>query len=261
MAVSVIGEENLDVWVWDVARGGLSRITTDPADDGPDPAWTPDSEKVVFQSDQNGALGLFWRAADGTGDVERLMTVEDVNTIRPTSVSPDGAHLLFHTLSAETNWDIGMLSIGDGRSSMLVQSDAAEYDGEISPDGSWIAYTSDEAGSADIYVRRFPDLSDRQRISTEGGRGPVWSSDGQEIIFRRFGGGAQMMAVAVTTEPTFTIGTPEVLFEEPYFRSGCRHYDLAPDGRLLMIKQNSATVDIHVVLDWFEELRARVPTN
>ena len=124
VAVSVIGEENLDVWVWDVARGGLSRITTDPADDGPDPAWTPDSEKVVFQSDRNGALGLFWREADGTGDVERLMTMEDVNTIRPTSLSPDGAHLLFHTLSAETNWDIGMLSIGEGRPTMLVQSDA-----------------------------------------------------------------------------------------------------------------------------------------
>ena len=262
VAVSVIGEENLDVWVWDVARGGLSRITTDPADDGPDPVWTPDSEKVVFQSDRNGALGLFWRAADGTGDVERLMTMADVNTIRPTSLSPDGAHLLFHTLSAETNWDIGMLSIGEGRPTMLVQSDATEYDGEISPDGSWIAYTSDEAGSADIYVRRFPDLSERHRISTEGGRGPVWSTDGQEIIFRRFGGGVPpvMMAVAVTTEPTFTIGTPEVLFEQPYYRSGGRHYDLAPDGRLLMIKQRSATVNIHVVLNWFEELQRLVPT-
>ena len=261
VAVSVIGEENLDVWVWDVARGGLSRITTDPANDGPDPAWTPDSKKVVFQSDRNGALGLFWRAADGTGDVERLMTMEDVNTIRPTSLSPDGAHLLFHTLSAETNWDIGMLSIGEGRPTMLVQSDATEYDGEISPDGSWIAYTSDEAGAADIYVRRFPDLSERHRISTEGGRGPVWSSDGQEIVFRRFGGGAQMMAVAVTTEPTFTIGTPEVLFEEPYYRSGGRHYDLAPDGRLLMIKEHSATKNIHVVFNWFEELKRLVPVE
>ena len=68
-----------------------------------------------------------------------------------------------------------------------------------------------------------------------------------------------MMAVAVTTEPTFTIGTPEVLFKKPYYRSGGRNYDLAPDGRLLMIKQHSATPNIHVVLNWFEELKARVP--
>ena len=83
VAVSVGGEENLDLWVWDVARGGLSRITTDPAADGPDPAWTPDSERVVFQSDRDGTLGLYWRAADGTGEVERLMTIDDVNTVRP----------------------------------------------------------------------------------------------------------------------------------------------------------------------------------
>ena len=248
--------------MWDVARGGLSRITTDPATDGPDPVWTPDGERVVFQSDRDGALGLYWRAADGTGEVERLMTIEDVNTVRPTSLSPDGAHLLFHSLSAATNWDIGMVSIaGDRRPTMLVQSDATEYGGEISPDGTWIAYVSNEAGLEDVYVRRFPELTERDRVSTEGGRNPVWSPDGREIVFRRFGRDARMMAVAVTTEPTFTVGTPDVLFEEPYYRSGGRNYDLAPDGRLMMIKEHPATPDIHVVLDWFEELKARVPTN
>ncbi len=261
VAVSVGGEENLDLWVWNVARGGLSRITTDPAADGPGPVWTPDSEKVVFQSDRNGALGLYWRAADGTGDVERLMTMEAVNIIAPTSLSPDGAYLLFHTLSADTNWDIGMVSMqGERRPTMLIQSEATEYGGEISPDGAWIAYTSSEAGLEDVYVRRFPDLNERHRVSTDGGRNPVWSPDGREIVFRRFLSGGQMMAVAVTTEPTFTVGTPEVLFEEPYYQSGGRNYDLAPDGRLLMIKEHSATGDIHLVLNWFDELQRLVPT-
>ena len=190
------------------------------------------------------------------------MTMEDVNTVRPTSLSPNGDRLLFHTLSAETNWDIGILSIaGERRPTMLVQSDATEYGGEISPDGAWIAYTSSEAGLEDVYVRRFPDRSERHRISTEGGRSPVWSPDGREIVFRRFTTGVQMMAVAVTTEPTFTVGTPEVLFEEPYYRSGGRNYDLAPDGRLLMLKEHSAIPDIHVVLNCFDELKARVPTD
>ena len=70
-----------------------------------------------------------------------------------------------------------------------------------------------------------------------------------------------MMAVALTTEPTFTVGTPEMLFEQPYYRSGGRHYDLAPDGRLLMIKEHSATLNIHVVLNWLDELQRLVPTN
>ena len=262
VAVGVNGEANLDLWVWDVARGGLSRITTDPAMDSA-ATWTPDGDRVVFQSDREGSQGLFRRAADGTGEVERLMTADDVNLVQPTSLSPDGAHLLFHRLSAGNNWDIGMLSLdGERRPTMLVQSDATEYGGEISPDGAWVAYVSDEAGLEDVYVRRFPDLSERHRVSTVGGRNPVWSPDGKEIVFRRFGGdGAPvMMAVAVTTDPTFTVGTPEVLFEEPYYATGGRNYDLAPDGRLLMLKEHPATPDIHVVLDWFDELQRLVPT-
>ena len=144
---------------------------------------------------------------------------------------------------------------------MLVQSDATEFGGEISPDGAWIAYASDEAGNTDVYVQRL-DLSERHRISTEGGRDPVWSPDGKEIVFRRQGGGVPpvMMAVAVSTEPTFTVGTPEVLFDQPYYPGGGRNYDLAPDGRLLMIKPHPAIPDIHIVLDWFQELQRVVPT-
>ena len=261
VTVDVAGEANRDLWVWDVARGGLSRITTDPATDS-GAVWTPDSERVVFQSDRSGPLGLFRRAADGTGEVERLMTMDDVNLVLPTSLSPDGAHLFFHALSSGNNWDIGMVSLeGERRPTMLVESDATEFGGEISPDGAWIAYVSSEAGLEDVYVLRFPDLSERHRISTEGGRDPVWSPDGKEIVFRRFGGGVPpvMMAVAVTTEPTFTVGTPEVLFDEPYYPGGGRNFDLAPDGRLLMIKPHRAIPDVHIVLDWFDELQRLVP--
>ena len=138
--------------------------------------------------------------------------------------------------------------------------------GEVSPDGRWMAYSSDQSGRNEVYVRPFPNVDDgRWQISREGGFSPVWASDGQELFFR---GATQpdMKAVSVETEPTFRPGNPEVLFAAPYrSRPGFREWDVAADGRFLMVREGAAeettTPHMVVVENWFQELTERVPVN
>ena len=137
----------------------------------------------------------------------------------------------------------------------------------FSPDGRWLAYASDESGRTESYVRSFPSLEGKWRVSTEGGSGPLWNSNGRELFYRSEG---KMMAVDVTTQPTFSPGRPRVLFDDPYSPDpggGNRpNYDVSRDGqRFLMLKpvpqQTTALTQINVVLNWFEELKRRVPTK
>ena len=129
-----------------------------------------------------------------------------------------------------------------------------------------MAYQSIQSGQMEVYVRPFPAVDDGQwQISTGGGTHPIWAFDGRELFYRR---GATLMTVAVQTEPSFTRGTPEVLFEGTYFAGIGRSYDVAPDGqRFLMIKEGAGTDDtsappsLVLVQNWFEELRRLVPTN
>ena len=149
----------------------------------------------------------------------------------------------------------------------ILNSAANEAHPALSPDGRWIAYTSNETGQNEVYVARFPDLGNKDTISIGGGRAPVWSPDGTEIFYRA--PGTEMMVVPIDTEPTLTLRTASVVFDENYYSGGGRTYDLAPDGRFLMIKLSDATTEdadsalpqVILVENWFEELKRLVPTN
>ena len=175
--------------------------------------------------------------------------------------------MIFEYVGSGTGRDIGVLSMDGERSwQSLLNSAATEYAPALSPDGTWIAYTSDETGQDEVYVERFSDLGNKEQISTGGGRSPVWSPDGTELFYRNLSG-SRMMVVPIVTEPTLTPGTARVVFEGTYFQAEGRRYDLAPDGRFLMIKLGVTTDDtpaptarITVVLNWFEELERLVPT-
>ena len=269
VAVEMLGPAGrAEVWTADVARGTLSILTPDPAVDRA-PLWTPDGERVVFRSVREGLAGAFWKAADGRGTVEPLLTDEDARQLTPNAWSLDGSELLVDYLAPNTGRDIGVLSMDGERSwRPLLDSVAMERGAALSPDGAWIAYDSDVTGQNEVYVERFPDLGSKQQISTGGGRHAVWSLDGSELFYRDLSG-SRMMVVPIDTEPTLTLGTATVLFEETYSQGGSRRYDLAPDGRFLMIKQAGAATEdaasapdqIVVVEGWFEELKRLVPTN
>ena len=161
----------------------FTRLTFDPAPDG-SPVWTPDGQRLIFTSERGGPANLYWQAADGTGAAERL--VEDQNPLAPYAVSPDGTRLVLGVgRTAVGLTDVGMLSLeGDRRVEPLLQSTFDEGNADISPDGRWIAYDSDETGREEVYVRPFPDVEGgRWQVSTAGGREPIWARSGRELFY------------------------------------------------------------------------------
>ncbi len=149
---------------------------------------------------------------------------------------------------------------GERTSQPLFQSQFREIRAMISPDGHWIANESNESGRRQIYVRPFPNVEEgKWQISRDGGTEPVWAPRGQELFYRN---GEAMMVVGIKTEPTFTAGSPVVLFTGRYTSAFVVNYDISPDGqRFLMIKAvEGSTGQINVVLNWFEELKRLVPT-
>ena len=258
-----------DVSVWDLTRETLTRLTfaAEPDHSG---VWTPDSQRIVFSSERDGAENLYWRSADGTGVVERLTESEHEHD--PNSVSPDGERLVF-TENATGTDDLYTLTLDDERrTEPLIVTEFAEANGEVSPDGRRLAYQSNASGQFEIYVRPFPNVTEGQwQISMTGGTRPLWAPGGGELFYLTAQG---VMAVSVMADLSVPPGTPQLVFAGSYCGTGptCagfltgRTYDVAPDGqRFLMIKEtgqtdgDTATPQIILVLNWTQELLERVP--
>jgi Tol biopolymer transport system component len=254
-----IAEDSTDVWVYDMIRHTLTRLTFEGINNLP--LWTPDGKRVTFSSTRAGSTNLFWKPADGSGAAERLTTSE--YTQIPQSWSPDGQVLGFHELHPITNWDIWVLPLeGERKPRPFLQTPFYESSPKFSPNGRWLAYSSNESGRFEVYVQAFPGPGGKWQISIEGGVEPVWARNGEELFYRN---GDRMMAVDITADPTFSAGTPSLLFEGPYQLSGGTrpNYDVTPDGQhFLMVnlsEQESPVTRLTVVLNWFEELKERVP--
>ena len=254
--------ENIDVWIYDLVRDTQMRLTFDPGVEA-FPIWTPDGQRVAFGSND---APLSWKAADGTGQVETL--VESSSNQFPQAFSADGTTLVFQDRSSH----LGMLSLeGERISTPLLGTEFLELNAALSPDGRWMAYESNELGQLEVYVRPFPDVTGgRWQVSSGDGGWPLWSPEGRELFYV---GSEGMMAVTIETEPTFTQGTVNQLFDlSPYWRppggvTG-RMIDISPEGdRFLMLKaaggsdKTAETTSIIVVQNWFEELKERVPTD
>jgi len=164
----------------------------------------------------------------------------------------------------------GRATRGEPTSRPLLKTQFTEDRPALSPDGSWIAYRSDESRQSEIYVQPFSNVEEgKWLISREGGISPVWGQDGRELFYRSLNEEA-MMIVRIETEPAFTHGTPQVLFTGSYFRSRNRNYDISPDGqRFLMLKEVEQTEEtsaltqdaLIIVQNWFEELKRLVPID
>jgi Tol biopolymer transport system component len=260
-----VNDQDRDIWIWDVRRHGLTRFTLGAAVER-SPVWTPDGQRLVFSSDREGSRNLFWQSADGTGPVARLTNT--ANLKEPFSVSPDGKRLVFG--EQVQRFDLWTLALGDEpRPQLLLQPRFGDRDAEISPDGRWLAYSSDESGQFEIYVRPFPKISEQRfQISASGGAGAVWARSRPELFYQT--PASNLVSVPIKTGVAFFAGSPSKVFDGTQYLSSRfgRMYDVSPDGqRFLMLKpdasskQTAASASLVVVLNWFEELRARVPAK
>jgi Tol biopolymer transport system component len=269
-----IRDQETDIWIWDLARETLTRLTFDPAPDT-HPIWTPDGQRVMFRSQRTAPGNLFWQAADGTGAAERF--TESPNNQIASAFSPDGAQLVLREQTSTNGEDLLVLTMeggGLGRRPRdvrpLVHTTFTEVNGEISPDGRWLVYQSNESGQDEIYVRPFPDADrGRWQVSTGGGTRPLWARSGKELFY--VGPSGAVISASVEGGSTFRGGNPTRLFEGRYLMDAIftgRTYDVSPDGqRFLMIKLDGGSIDtsappsIIVVQHWTEELKRLVPTK
>jgi serine/threonine-protein kinase len=257
-----ITEEDSQIWLYDFSRETLTRITFE-GHQNLNAIWTPDGKWVAIQSNREGPLNIFWQRADGSGGLEHLITSEYNNF--PMSFSPDGQLLAFGEVNPTTGYDIWVLRLSDRKAQPFLRTPFNESAPRFSPDGHWLVYISDETGRFEIYVQPYPGPGGKWQISTEGGREPVWNPNGRELFYRN---GDKMMAVDIATHPGFAAGKPMVLFEGGYSPAPGtgNNYDVSPDGqRFLMLKPREqdqpAPTQINVVLNWFEELKQKVPTE
>ncbi len=263
VAVQITGGD-ADVWIYDIPRDTLTRLTFEGSNNVP--LWTPDGERATFSSTRaGGAENLFWKAADGSGAAERLTTSEYVQY--PASWSSDGQALVYSETRPTSGLDLWVLPLeGERKPQPFLQTSFNEGSAVFSPDGQWLAYTSNESGRFEIYVQPYPGPGGKWQISSGGGVEPIWPRNGRELFYRN---GTQMMVVDISTEPTISAGTPRMLFQGRYYTNGLNgsraDYDVTSDGlRFLMIQefgQEEAPTQINVVLNWFEELKERVPTG
>jgi serine/threonine protein kinase/Tol biopolymer transport system component len=246
-----------NLWIHDLTRSTFTQITA-AVDGSAMPLWSPDATRIVFQSGK----GLVWVAADGAGRSGTLAgtVASDV----PGSISPDGTRVLFVRITGETAGDLFVAPLaGDLPVHPILRTPSYEGSGRFSPDGRWIAYSSDESGRMEVFVRPADGPDRRWPVSSDGGTQPVWNPNGKELFYRN---GTRMMVVPVVASgEELKLSQPVQLFDRPYaFGSGTTvpNYDVTPDGqRFVMVKDASRETHVNVVLNWRQAVSARAPVN
>ena len=247
-------EGKSDIWTVEIATGSFSRLTVEGNNSYP--VWTPDNLRVTFASDRSGPWNLYWAPVDGSRQ-EELIQKSDLPQI-PSSWSHDGRSLVYTEYSPATGPDIWSLSFGEGRSAEpFLKSVHAEWGGVFSRDGTWLAYTSDDSGPDQVYVRPFPGPGEKVQISTAEGRGPVWGPGDGELLFRSWKG---LMGVAFSSQSEFNAGPPRILVPGD-FEAGdipaFANYDVSPDGQrfVLVPRRRREKTRIFIDLNCFAEIR------
>jgi serine/threonine-protein kinase len=260
VAMMIREQAGTNVWVYDLEREALTKLTF--TGDNFWPIWSSDGKRVLFGHYEpiKGEPGIFSVPADGGLPPERLTTADSIQN--PSGYSPDG--LVFAITSLSPTWDILVLRAGESSPEPFLNTPFEEFDARFSPDGRWIAHTSNESGRREVYVRSFPEGSDRQQISTNGGDQAMWNPKGGELFYKE---GNRMMAVDVETgSGAFRASKPRVLYERRFLPgiNGPDRFAVSPDGQRFLLTAPSenapASGQINIVVNWLEVVRQRTGT-
>ena len=233
------------------------------------PIWSADGQRIAFQSDRDGDRAIFWQAADVSGAAERLTKPDAGTSHVPESWSPGGERFLF-SVTKGTDVSLWTFSLRDRKATPFGDVHSSTPTGAVfSPDGRWVAYASTVEGrTTTIFVQPFPATGAKYQVPMSGAGNqhqPLWSRDGKELFYNPRPGGFEV--VSVTTSPTFVFGNP-VAIRRPFPAAGPtlpRAYDITPDGRFVAAvaagPDATLTPRIEMVLNWFEELKQRVPAG
>jgi len=240
------------------------------------PVWTPDGKQLTFSlriDPENTLWTLFQTSADGSGEPEQLIPDRAPGPVAqrdvPCSWSPDGKVLAYclssysiHQVATATSNDIWLLPLG-GEPEPFLATPANEAQPAFSPNGRWLAFTSDRSGRNEVYIAPYPGGEPKEQISPAGGSEPMWARESGELFYRS---GDKMMVVTIETNPTLQVTTPRLLFEGSYagppFSFLPANYDVTPDGqRFVMVPEKRVLNQLQVVVNWFEELKRLVPTG
>jgi dipeptidyl aminopeptidase/acylaminoacyl peptidase len=241
-----------DIWILDRSSGAASRLTFDPGAEF-DPVWSPDGNRIVFSSNRGGSLDLYQRDLQSAAGDELLLTSSDAKHAQ--AWSPNGRAIVYATYNAKTRVDLWLLPMdGDRTPVPLLRTEASEEQAQISPDGRWFAYTSNESGRSEVYVQAFPKPAGKWQISTNGGGSPRWRPDGTELFY--LADDRRLMAVTVRSGAAFATGAQVPLFDTGmHSRWGAarNHYDVSRDGqRFLMMTPvaDDRSSPFTIVINW-----------
>jgi serine/threonine-protein kinase len=267
LSLTVLRDDNWDIWVYDLDRDVSTRLTFSDGYDG-DQIWSPDGTELLFTSSRTGKTIAFRKRADGSGEAQPLMADQQDQTYA-TSWSADGRHVLGQRLGQLL--DLWVLDLESGEVQDYLATPFTESLGAFSPDGRWVAYESDESGRLEVYVRRFPAGSGKWQISDGGGAQPVWSENGRELFYRNNEG---MMVVPVDgSGASFQADRPRALFTGDFLGGtqglsvqgfSFSDYDATRDGqRFVLFPQEAEGPGSYVTLvtRWFDDLEKVAPSD
>jgi eukaryotic-like serine/threonine-protein kinase len=249
------GEPSLNIWVIDLARGVRTRVTLDPAVSDENPIWSPDGRYLAFASHRKAFRAqIYEKSSSGEGQDKPILLGE--GNEHPIDWSPDGKFLLVHANG--NGIDLMVLPLtGEPKPIPLLSSSADEAQGQFSPDGRWVAYTSSESGRNEVYVKQFPKGESKWQISSAGGSEPRWRGDGRELFYLAPDG--TIMAVSVKAGSSLEVAPPVALFKTGITPAnlnawgGAHQYDVTKDGSRFLISSlvvPAIDPNLNVIVNW-----------
>ena len=255
LAITIGVSDKRDVWLHEFGSGTLTRLTTEGTTNER-PEWSPDGSRVLFRSDSETRTAIWWRPADLSAKATPLLQGDRLDVFEAV-ISPDARHIVYQldTLGADIYYRT--LSGDTTPQAVAASTSAIETMPRVSPDGRWIAFTTDESGRNEIVVQPFPGPGGRVQVSANGGTEPIWSRDGRRLFYR---GDGRLLAATIRPGTVFDVASRDTVLTDTYVFAGNPHanYDVMPDGQHFIFLQGSNTGEMVVVSNWEAVVRARM---